>query len=161
MIHLAGIVQEVAVTEHVYRALVIDQDPILFHLAAEIHNMKIEVLRASVIASDVVITVIGGGGCVAKVIGILSILILSGILIGVDVHAEHGVGGILWVLSCIGGIHLLCLIFYVWVFVGIMLLILPASVAEELQVVLLFIFLDVASATVILVGSHVPIIMLG
>ena len=115
---------------------------------------------ASVITSVVVVTDIIRGGLVIKVIGVFAIVALAGVLVYTKVHVKHGVGGLIRVLSWTGSLNIFRLFLRAWAFIGIMLLVLPAPVTEEIRSVLLLFRLAVALLAIVLIEGRVAIFLL-
>ena len=79
MVRFTDIVKEVVVSEHMERAMVIDQDQVRVQFSAAVHHVEGDVLYASVITSAVVFTVVASGGIVIKFIGVFSTVALAGV----------------------------------------------------------------------------------
>ena len=154
------IVKEVAISEHVDGALVVEQYPVLVQIDDRVHHVEGDALCTSVITSAVVFTDVTRGGLVIKVIGVFAIVALAGVLVCANVHVKHGIGGLLQVMSWTGSLNIFRLFLRAWAFIGIMLLVLPAPVTEEIRSVLLLFRLAVALLAIVLIEGRVAIFLL-
>ena len=154
------IVKEAAISEHVDGDLVVEQYPVLVQIDDRVHHVEGDALCTSVITSAVAVTDVTRGGLVIKVIGVFAIVALAGVLVCANVHVKHGIGGLLQVMSWTGSLNIFRLFLRAWAFIGIMLLVLPAPVTEEIRSVLLLFRLAVALLAIVLIEGRVAIFLL-